>query len=120
MGQDPNSSDKTSEQENGNGGSSDGEEVPYMRTGNQVNIKAITKRTIAYIILKVSGTLGGGFVMGIEIWQAAAMAAFIGFMEVTEELSRAYVEDGDISDDDMNTIFGKKAQEHDDSDPELQ
>jgi len=47
-----------------------------------LNIKAITKRTIAYIVLKVSGTLGGGFVMGVEIWQAAAMAAFIGFMEV--------------------------------------
>lgn len=84
-----------------------------------MNIKAISKRTIAYIILKVSGTLGGGFVFGIEVWQAAAMAAFIGFMEVTEELSRKYVEDGEISDADMNKVFGAKAAEFDDSDPEL-
>lgn len=85
-----------------------------------MNVKAVSKRAIAYIILKVSGTLGGGFVFGIEVWQAAAMAAFIGFMEITEELSRKYVEDGDISDSDMNEVFGKKAAEHDDSDPELQ
>jgi hypothetical protein len=85
-----------------------------------MNIKAITKRTVAYIVLKVSGTLGGGFAVGIEIWQAAAMAAFVGVMEISEELSRAYVADGDISDSDMNSIFGKKLAEHDDSDPELQ
>jgi hypothetical protein len=84
-----------------------------------MNIKALSKRTVAYIALKVSGTLGGGFVFGIEIWQAAAMAAFVGFMEIVEEVSREYVKDGNISDEDMNTIFGQKAEEHDDSDPEL-
>jgi len=84
-----------------------------------MNIKALSKRTVAYIALKVSGTLGGGFVLGIEIWQAAAMAAFVGFMEIVEEVSREYVKDGNISEEDMNTIFGQKAEEHDDSDPEL-
>lgn len=83
-----------------------------------MNIKAITKRTIAYIVLKVSGTLGGGFVMGVEIWQAAAMAAFIGFMEVTEEISRAYVQDGEVSDSDMDEIFGEFS-EASDNDPDL-
>lgn len=80
------------------------------------NLKSISKRTVAYIILKVSGTLGGGFVMGVEVWQAAAMAAFIGFMEVAEEISRAYVIDGDVSEADMDEIFGEFA--HDDFDPE--
>lgn len=80
------------------------------------NLKQISKRTIAYIVLKVSGTLGGGFVMGVEVWQAAAMAAFIGLMEVAEEISRAYVIDGDVSNEDMNEIFGEFA--HDDFDPE--
>jgi len=78
-----------------------------------LNIKSITKRTIAYIILKVSGTLGGGFIMGVEIWQAAAMAAFIGFMEVTEEVSRAYVQDGEVSEDDINQIFNELDDDHD-------
>jgi len=80
------------------------------------NLKAISKRTVAYIVLKVSGTLGGGFIMGIEVWQAAAMAAFIGFMEVTEEISRAYVADGDISEADIDEIFG--GLEHEDYDPD--
>ena len=81
-----------------------------------MNIKQLSKRTIAYIVLKVSGTLGGGFVVGVEIWQAAAVAAFVGLMEVAEEVSRAYVADGDISDADMDEIFGAL---NTDEDPEL-
>ena len=75
------------------------------------NLKKISSRAVAYIILKVSGTLGGGFVMGIEVWQAAAMAAFIGLMEVAEEVSRAYVVDGDVSDSDIDQIFGEFAED---------
>lgn len=80
-----------------------------------MNLKRISKRALAYIILKVSGTLGGGFVFGVEVWQAAAMAAFIGLMEISEELSRAYVVDGEISAADENEIFGGLV---DDEDPE--
>jgi hypothetical protein len=65
--------------------------------------------------MKVSGTLGGGFVFGVEVWQAAAMAAFIGIMEISEELSRAYVADGEISEADEHEIFGGLS---DDEDPE--
>ena len=81
-----------------------------------MNIKAISKRTLAYMVLKVSGTLGGGFVVGVEVWQAAAVAAFVGFMEVAEEISRAYVQDGDVSEADMDEIFGTFSE---DEDPEL-
>jgi len=81
-----------------------------------MNIKSISKRTVAYMVLKVSGTLGGGFVVGVEVWQAAAVAAFVGFMEVAEEISRAYVQDGDISEQDMDDIFGGFSE---DEDPEL-
>ena len=71
-----------------------------------MNVKRISKRAFAYIVMKVSGTLGGGFVFGIEVWQAAAMAAFIGIMEIAEELSRASVVDGEISKEDEHEIFG--------------
>jgi hypothetical protein len=88
-----------------------------MRAGSEeMNVKRISKRAFAYIVMKVSGTLGGGFVFGIEVWQAAAMAAFIGIMEIAEELSRAYVVDGEISKEDENEIFGGLAA---DEDPEL-
>jgi hypothetical protein len=81
-----------------------------------MNIKSISKRTVAYVVLKVSATLGGGFVVGVEVWQAAAVAAFVGIMEVAEEISRAYVTDGDVSDADVNEIFGGFLA---DEDPEL-
>lgn len=81
-----------------------------------MNWKSISKRTVAYIVLKVSGTLGGGFVVGVEVWQAAAVAAFVGFMEVAEEVSRAYVQDGDVTEAEMDEIFGGFAA---DEDPEL-
>jgi len=90
--------------------------VPALQEGTQMNIKAISKRTLAYMVLKVSGTLGGGFVVGVEVWQAAAVAAFVGFMEVAEEISRAYVQDGDVSESDMDEIFGGFSE---DEDPEL-
>lgn len=80
-----------------------------------MNVRAISKRTVAYVVLKVSATLGGGFVVGVEVWQAAAVAAFVGIMEVAEEISRAYVSDGDVSDDDVNIIFNGFLDE----DPEL-
>jgi hypothetical protein len=70
-----------------------------------MNLLSLSKRTVAYIVLKVSGTLGGGAVIGVEVWQAALLAGFIGFMEVAEEVSRAYVKDGDVSEEDMNDIF---------------
>jgi hypothetical protein len=81
-----------------------------------MNIKSISKRTVAYVVLKVSATLGGGFVVGVEVWQAAAVAAFVGIMEVAEEISRAYVTDGDVSDADVDEIFGGFLA---DEDPEL-
>lgn len=82
-----------------------------------MNFKSISKRTLAYMTLKVSGTLGGGFVVGVEVWQAAAVAAFVGFMEVAEEVSRAYVKDGDVSEAELDEIFGGFTA--DDEDPEL-
>jgi hypothetical protein len=92
-----------------------------------MNFKSISKRTLAYMVMKVSGTLGGGFVVGVEIWQAAAMAAFIGTMDVLEQASRAYVLDGNISVEDEDLIFGGFSTDEDadfggfaaDEDPKL-
>ena len=85
-----------------------------------MNIKAISKRTIAYVVLKVSGTLGGGAIMGVEVWQAAALAGFIGIMEVAEDVSRAYLQDGDVSEEDVDSIFGEYAvEDYDDIDEDV-
>lgn len=70
----------------------------------------ITKRTTALIILRVSGTLAGGSIAGVELWQAALLAAFIGVMDVAESLSRAYVVDGHLSADEINMAFASSAE----------
>jgi hypothetical protein len=70
----------------------------------------ITKRTIALIILRVSGTLAGGSIAGVELWQAAMLAAFIGVMDVAESLSRSYVVDGELSVDEINVAFASSAE----------
>jgi hypothetical protein len=72
--------------------------------------KTVTKRTIALIILRVSGTLAGGSIAGVELWQAAMLAAFIGVMDVAETLSRSYVVDGELSTDEINRAFASSAE----------
>lgn len=84
-------------------------EMESQRTDME-KTKKIFKRTVAMVILKVSGVLAAGSLGGIEIWQAAIIAAFVGVMEVTEELSRAYVKDGDLSDEDIDSAFN--SEEH--------
>ena len=71
----------------------------------------IARRTFAVIILKVTGIFVGGSVIGLEVGQAIAMAAFAGIIDVAQELSRSYLADGRIDIDDINRTFGKIADE---------
>lgn len=72
--------------------------------------KVIFKRTIALVILKVSAVLAAGSIGGVEIWQSALIAAFVGIMEVAESLARAYVVDGVLDLDEINTAFASSAE----------
>lgn len=73
-------------------------------------VKKILKRTIALVILKVSGVLAAGSIGGLELWQSALVAAFVGIMEVAESLARAYVVDGSLDEDEINTAFASSAE----------
>jgi hypothetical protein len=66
----------------------------------------VLRRTIALIILRVSGVFAGGSLAGVALWQSAAMAAFIGLMDVAENLSRAYMIDGHLDEEEINAAFG--------------
>jgi len=66
----------------------------------------VFRRTAALILLRVSGTFAGGSLVGVEIWQAAAVAAFLGVMDVAENLSRAYMIDGRLDMQEVNAAFG--------------
>jgi hypothetical protein len=69
----------------------------------------IARRTFAVIVLKVTGIFVGGAVIGLEVGQAVAMAAFAGIIDVAQELSRSYLADGQIDIEDINRTFGKIA-----------
>jgi hypothetical protein len=72
--------------------------------------KIVLKRTVALIILRVSGTFAAGSIAGVELWQSALVAAFIGVMDVAESLSRSYVVDGELSIDEINMAFASSAE----------
>jgi hypothetical protein len=72
--------------------------------------KKIFKRAIALVILKVSGVLAAGSIAGVQLWQSALVAAFVGVMEVAESLSRAYVVDGVLDEEEINIAFASSAE----------
>jgi len=73
----------------------------------------IARRTMAVIILKVTGIFVGGSVIGLEVLQAVAMAAFAGIIDVAQELSRSYLADGGLDPEEINKSFGKIADKSD-------
>lgn len=77
----------------------------------------IARRTLAVIILKVTGIFVGGAVIGLEVLQAVAMAAFAGVIDVAQELSRSYLADGQLDADEINKSFGKIADKGTSSKP---
>ena len=74
-----------------------------------IQVKEILKRIAAMVVLKVSGVLAIGSVAGVEPIKNAAIAAGVGILEVLEELSKSYMNDGYISDDEINAAFAKSA-----------
>jgi hypothetical protein len=72
----------------------------------------IARRTFAVIILKVTGIFVGGSVIGLEVLQALAMAAFAGIIDVAQELSRSYLSDGSLDPEEINKSFGKIADKN--------
>ena len=67
---------------------------------------------MAVIILKVTGIFVGGSVIGLEVLQALAMAAFAGIIDVAQELSRSYLSDGSLDPEEINKSFGKIADKN--------
>jgi hypothetical protein len=70
-------------------------------------IKNIAGRMLAVFIATALGVIGTGAVIGVEVWQAALMAGIGGVATVLEGLSRAYLQDGKLTLDEINGVFGK-------------
>jgi hypothetical protein len=69
--------------------------------------KKIAGRTVATIVMKVSTTGGGSALLGAEVWLSLALAAWVGILEVAEEVSKAYLEDGKITEAELNAASAR-------------
>lgn len=62
---------------------------------------------IAVIVASVMGTIGVGSILGVEVWKSAGIAALMGIAVVAEALARKFLDDGDLSIEEINESFSK-------------
>lgn len=67
--------------------------------------KKVTMRIFAYFVMTALGMIGTGTIVGINMWQAALMAGIAGVAHVVEGLARAYVNDGDLTMEEVDDVF---------------
>jgi hypothetical protein len=68
-------------------------------------IRGVIARIVAVFLASGLSVIGAGSLAGIEIWQAAMIAGIGGVATVVEGLSRAFLADGNLSEDEINAVF---------------
>lgn len=69
--------------------------------------KKILARILAVFMASGLSVIGAGTIAGIELWQAIMVAGVGGVATVVEGLSRAYLDDGKLSAQEVDDIFNK-------------
>jgi hypothetical protein len=70
-------------------------------------VKNICLRILATFAASGLGVVGAGTIAGVPVWKAVFMAGIAGVATVVEGLSRAFLDDGKLSVDEINTVFAK-------------
>lgn len=70
-------------------------------------VKNICLRILATFAASGLGVVGAGTIAGVPVWKAIFMAGIAGVATVVEGLSRAFLDDGKLSVDEINTVFAK-------------
>lgn len=73
-------------------------------------LKDVLTRILATFAATALGTLGAGTIAGVEVGKAIFMAGIGGVATVVENLARAYLKDGELSDEDVNRAFAEVDQ----------
>ena len=73
-----------------------------------INVRQISARILAVFLATALSVLGAGSIVGVSIWQSALMAGIGGVATVVERLSRAYLDDGKLTEDEINAAFAGK------------
>lgn len=72
-------------------------------------VKEILKRTAAMTIAKISAVFTLGSVAGVSLAQNLLMTVGMGVLEVAEDLSKSYLDDGKLTDAEIDATFKKVA-----------
>ena len=70
-------------------------------------IKNILLRIVATFAASGLGVVGAGTIAGVPLWKAIFMAGIAGVAYVVEGLSRAFLDDGKLSIEEINSVFSK-------------
>jgi hypothetical protein len=70
-------------------------------------IRQVLSRIAAVFMASSLGVIGAGTIAGVELSKAVLMAGIGGVATVIEGLSRAYLDDGKISQAEMDAVFSK-------------
>jgi len=77
------------------------------KLGSWYKIKQIFWRMIATFTANGLATIGAGSLIGIEILDAIILAGTLGVVKVSEDLARAFLDDGNLSIEEINEAFSK-------------
>lgn len=70
-------------------------------------MKTIILRILAVFAANGLGVIGAGAIAGVPLWKACFMAGIAGVATVVEGLSRAFLDDGKLTLDEINNVFNK-------------
>ena len=70
-------------------------------------IKNILLRIVATFAASGLGVVGAGTIAGVPLWKAIFMAGIAGVATVVERLSRAFLDDGKLSLEEIDSAFSK-------------
>lgn len=69
--------------------------------------KNVMWRILAVFAASGLGVLGAGAVVGVDLISAVMMAGILGVASVVERLARAFLDDGKLTLDEINSAFSK-------------
>lgn len=70
-------------------------------------MKTLLLRILAVFAASGLSVIGAGAIAGVELWKACMMAGIAGVATVIEGLSRAFLDDGKLSLQEINDVFNK-------------
>ena len=83
------------------------EEQEMGVTGGWSTMKNVLWRILAVFAASGLSVLGAGAVVGIDLLSAVFMAGILGVATVVEKLARAFLDDGKLTLDEINSAFAK-------------